>query len=134
MPPPVAVTTAVAGDAAAAAAAAAAPSAPHAGSGASAAAAPVVARASCSLLALRGAAARGRRLAVGHLLHQIEGRFRIDMFVRMDRIRRPSSTDGLRHLLVAVTTPADQLQAVNHDSRRHHFPELKFKLCRIIKN
>jgi hypothetical protein len=129
---PAAVIAAVA---AVAAAAAAATPASCAGSGTGAAAvAPIVARAPCPLPVLSRPAVGGRRLAVGHLLHEVEGRLCVQMFVWVDQVHRPPRADGLRHLLMAVATPAHQLQAVHHDSRRHRLPELNLELSQITQN
>jgi hypothetical protein len=111
-PTSVVAAAAVAGDAAAyvgSAGAAAAPSTSRVSISARAAA--VVARAPGPLPVLSCPVASGRRLAVGHLLHKIEGRLRTQMLVWMNRVCRPSRADGLCHLLVAVATPADQLKA-----------------------
>ncbi len=122
-----AVAAAVAG--APAAVAAAVPPTPAAGSLAAA----FVACAPCSLPAWRRAATRGRWFVVGHFFHQVECCLGVNVFVWMDRVRRPAHADGLRHLLLAVAAPADQLKAVHHHSRCNCFPYLKFELCQVTQ-
>jgi hypothetical protein len=96
-------------------------------------AAALVACAPCSLPAWRRAATRGRWFVVGHFFHQVECCLGLNVFVRMDRVRRPAHADGLRHLLLAVAPPADQLKAVHHHSRCNCFPYLKLELCQVTQ-
>ncbi len=74
------------------------------------------------------------RPAVGHFFHQVQGGFRIDMFVRVNRVGPPTRIDRLCHLLLAVAAPADQFKAVNDNCRRHGFPEMEFELGEVTQN
>ena len=52
----------------------------------------------------------------------------------MDRVGCPPGVDRLRHLLLAVSAPADKFDAINDDSWGHGLPEMKFELGEITQD
>ncbi len=61
----------------------------------------------------------------------MQGRFRVNMLAGVDRIRRPSSADGMLHLLSGVVVAADELEPVNDPDWVQLLPDVIPELRKI---
>ncbi len=61
----------------------------------------------------------------------MQGSFHINMLAGVDRIRRPSSADGMLHLLSCVIVAADELEPVNDPDRMQLLPYVVPELRKI---
>ncbi len=61
----------------------------------------------------------------------MQSRFRIHMLAGVDRIRRPTSADGMLHSLPCVVVAADELEPVDDPDQVQLLPDVVPQLCEI---
>ncbi len=61
----------------------------------------------------------------------MQGRFGIYMLAGMNRVRRPTSADGVLHLLSCVVVPADKLEPIDDLDRVELLPDVIPELSEI---